>query len=89
MSDTYIHSRGVPSLMSVTPTSPPGGTVTGCNFRGVGGDTGKWIQSVTPDDLGTSCGPQQLLWGWKWDSRGRLTVKGGTFMFCSVCLYMV
>lgn len=33
--------------------------VTGRKSRSVDGDTGKWIQFVPPDDLGTSRGSQQ------------------------------
>ena len=54
MPDTFVHARGVPGLLFVMPTYPSGSKGTSHNFHGLDGDAGKWIQSVTPGDMGTS-----------------------------------
>ena len=87
MPDTFVHATGVPGLLFVMPTCPPGSKVTSRNFHGIDGDTGKWIQSATPGDVGTSHSSQQLLWRQKWDSRGSLAVKGETCVFCSAYIW--
>lgn len=59
----FVHARGIPGLMFITPTSPPGRAVTGHDFHGVDGNTGKWSQSLTPGDFGTSRGHLEMAVG--------------------------